>query len=162
MATYLSYHTFKRLSRVFFKTFFEPRFRPVGIIQVRIRSESRCSCGFRLTLCCSPVRQLCYNTTFPLLCQHLFSNFFPFLQTVLLSLSFLTFTSLCNLQFVFFGCFLVKYLYFAPAASRRSRFAACSTHTAVSTAAESKPASVKESFCKAPLMHLLLRAASCR
>ena len=49
MATYLSYHTFKRLSRVF-QNFFWSFFSEAGINQVRFSPESRFPCGFCLTL----------------------------------------------------------------------------------------------------------------
>ena len=82
-ATCLSYHIQFRLSRVFLN-FFAPLFQSAGITQVRPYPESRCSSLFHPLDSRHLVRQLCYNTTFISLCQHLFSNFFITLQIVYL------------------------------------------------------------------------------
>ena len=80
-ATYLSYHTFKRLSRVF-QNFFEAFFqKPVSIKSVFLPKAASLA-GFASLSRRSLVRQLCYITTFHSVCQHLFSIFFLFLQIV--------------------------------------------------------------------------------
>ena len=82
VATYLSYHTFKLLSRLFFD--FSSRLRFALRCPPRPGSfAKRCPhASFKPFLFRSSVRQLCYNTTIPPLCQLLFSIFFHSLQIV--------------------------------------------------------------------------------
>lgn len=93
LATYLSYHTSNRLSRVFLN-FFIFYFRTFGskiskqsnltmsLELFKSRSIALFSCF--LAFVRAVVRQLCYNTTSYPFCQHLFLFFFSFLQIVFL------------------------------------------------------------------------------
>ena len=103
-ATYLSYHTFKRLSRVFFKLFLN-LFSAGGYQSSPHPLRNPLFMRVLLISCRSLVRQLSYNTIFPFVCQHLFSNFFLFLQIVYFTLCLPLFPIGFYLQFVFFGCF---------------------------------------------------------
>ena len=64
-------------------------------------SEIRCSCRFSAFFC-SLVRQLCYHTTFFFFCQHLFSDFFPFITNCIIYFIFSLFFPFFTLQFVDF------------------------------------------------------------
>ncbi len=64
-------------------------------------SEIRCSCRFSAFFC-SLVRQLCYHTIFFFFCQHLFSDFFPFITNCIIYFIFSSFFPFFTLQFVDF------------------------------------------------------------
>ena len=107
-ATYLSYHTFKHLSRVF-SNFFLNSFSAGGYQSSPHPLRNPLFMRVLLISCRSLVRQLSYNTIFPFVCQHLFSNFFLFLQIVYFTLCLPLFRSGFYLQFVFFWRFLAVF-----------------------------------------------------
>ena len=84
VTAYLSYHTSKLLSRVFFKLF-SKFFRRAGFHSSPFLPENPLFMRFSHSFLRSLVRQLCYHTTYFSFCQLFFSNFFHLLQIVYFS-----------------------------------------------------------------------------